>query len=405
MAKTIKYLLVVFWFSAYGQPVPTHPPTSAPTAFQEVAEPLILGAARTATYLPILKGKNVGIIANQTSVINDIHLVDTLVSLGVKVKKVFAPEHGFRGNASAGEKIKDSRDEKTGLPIISLYGNNYKPSAKNLKGLKFVIFDIQDVGARFYTYISTMTYMMEACAEQGVVVIIFDRPNPNGHYVDGPVLHPEFSSFVGLHPVPVIHGTTVGEYARMVNGEGWLKDSIQCELTVIEMENYDRNQGYELPIPPSPNLPNQKAIYLYPSLCFFEGTEVSEGRGTDKPFQQFGYPKMPNGNTTFKPKSIKGVAQYPKLEGKKCKGVDLSALSEDSLHSMARINLNWLIETYRNYPNKDKFFKANFFDKLAGSSELREQIIAGKTADEIRKSWETDLLKFKMIRKKYLVYP
>jgi uncharacterized protein YbbC (DUF1343 family) len=372
----------------------------------EVAtDALKLGAERTEFYLPLLQDKKVGIIANQTSTIGPTHLVDSLVSLGIDVKRVFAPEHGFRGNAGAGEKISDSKDVKSGLPIVSLYGSNYKPKTEVLEGLDVVIFDIQDVGSRFYTYISTMSYMMEACAENGISMMVLDRPNPNGHYVDGPILNKEFSSFVGLHEVPIVHGMTVGEYAKMVNGEGWLKEGIQCDITVVEMENYNRDEEYELPIAPSPNLPNMKAIYLYPSLCFFEGTELSEGRGTDKPFQQFGYPKMPNGNTTFKPKSIKGVAQYPKLEGKKCKGLDLSILTEDSLRNLRQVNLEWLIETYKNYPKKDKFFKTNFFDKLAGSSVLREQVIAGKSATEIRKDWETGLLEFKMMRKKYLLYP
>lgn len=405
MAKTIKYLLVLWWCSACSQPLPTPVAATVETILPEVSKPIQLGAERTEVYLPLLEGKSVGIIANQTSAINGIHLVDTLVSLGINVQRVFAPEHGFRGNASAGEKVKDSKDAKTGLPIVSLYGNNYKPSTENLKSLDFVIFDIQDVGARFYTYISTMSYAMEACAELGISFIVLDRPNPNGNYVDGPVLKKEFSSFVGLHQVPIVHGMTVGEYARMVNGEGWLKDGIKCDLTVIEMENYNRSDVYELPIAPSPNLPNQKAIYLYPSLCFFEGTEVSEGRGTDKPFQQFGYPKMPNSNTSFTPKSIEGVAKYPKLENKKCKGIDLSELSVDSLKRLEKINLNWLIETYQNYPNKEKFFKAQFFDKLAGSSNLRKQIIAGKSAEEIRESWNEELSGFVAIRGNYLIYP
>jgi uncharacterized protein YbbC (DUF1343 family) len=331
--------------------------------------------------------------------------VDTLLDLGIAVKSVFAPEHGFRGNASAGAKISDSKDPKTGLPIISLYGSNYKPKPEMLAGLDVIIFDIQDVGTRFYTYISTMSYMMEACAENGIEMLVLDRPNPNGHYVDGPVLKKEFSSFVGLHEVPVVHGMTVGEYAKMVNAEGWLKDGIKCNLTVVEMENYNRADEYILPIAPSPNLPNQTAIYLYPSLCFFEGTEVSEGRGTDKPFQQFGYPKMPNGNTKFTPRSIDGVAKYPKLENKKCNGMDLSSIPLDSLRNTQQVNLQWLISTYQDYPEKDKFFKADFFDKLAGSSELREQIIAGKTTDEIRSSWEKDLEEFKAVREKYLLYP
>ena len=405
MAKTIKYLLVVLWFSACGQPTSTPHSEEEEKTVEVAPQPLKIGAERTELYLPLLKGKKIGIIANQTSTITQTHLVDSLVSLGLDVKRVFAPEHGFRGNASAGEKISDSKDIKTGLPIVSLYGSNYKPSSKNLKGLDVVIFDIQDVGARFYTYISTMSHMMEACAENDISMIVLDRPNPNGHYVDGPILNKEFSSFVGLHEVPIVHGMTVGEYAQMVNGEGWLKGAIQCDLTVIEMENYRKSDVYELPVAPSPNLPNMKSIYLYPSLCFFEGTEVSEGRGTDKPFQQFGYPKMPNGNTSFKPKSIPGVAQYPKLENKSCKGVDLSDLSIDSLRNLSQVNLSWLIETYQNYPKKDKFFKTNFFDKLAGSSELRKAIIAGKSATEIRKEWEAGLLEFKVIRKKYLLYP
>lgn len=411
MAKTIKYLLTVLWLSACGQPQTNAIYENTSTALSErnalktyTTISLRLGTERTEAYLPLLEDKSVGIIANQTSTIGTTHLVDSLVALGINVRSVFAAEHGFRGNASAGEKIKDGVDEKTGLPIVSLYGNNYKPSTETLKGLDVVLFDIQDVGARFYTYISTMSKMMEACAENGISMIVLDRPNPNGHYVDGPILKKEFSSFVGLHPVPIVHGMTVGEYAKMVNGEGWLKGGVQCDLTVIEMEHYNRNNVYELPIAPSPNLPNQKAIYLYPSLCFFEGTEVSEGRGTDKPFQQFGYPKMPNGNTSFTPKSIEGVAKYPKLENKKCNGVDLSVLSEDSLRNLSQINLDWLIETYQNHPQKDKFFKANFFDKLAGSSALREQIIAGKSTDEIRKTWEVDLQRFKTMRKGHLLY-
>jgi uncharacterized protein YbbC (DUF1343 family) len=405
MAKTIKYLLIVTWLSACGQPAPAPPPAEKSNNEETVEKPLRLGAERTEVYLPLLEGKSVGIVANQTSVVGNTHLVDTLLDLGIAVKSVFAPEHGFRGNASAGAKISDSKDPKTGLPIISLYGSNYKPKPEMLAGLDVIIFDIQDVGTRFYTYISTMSYMMEACAENGIEMLVLDRPNPNGHYVDGPVLKKEFSSFVGLHEVPVVHGMTVGEYAKMVNAEGWLKDGIKCNLTVIEMENYTHNLEYELPIAPSPNLPNQTAIYLYPSLCFFEGTEVSEGRGTNKPFQQFGYPKMPNGNTKFTPKTIDGVAKYPKLENKKCNGIDLSGIPLDSLRNMKQLNLEWLISTYQNYPEKNKFFKADFFDKLAGSSELRKQIIAGKSAEEIRASWQKDLEEFKLIRKKYLLYP
>ena len=405
MAKTIKYLLIVTWLSACGQPAPAPPPAEKSNNEETVEKPLRLGAERTEVYLPLLEGKSVGIVANQTSVVGNTHLVDTLLALGIAVKSVFAPEHGFRGNASAGAKISDSKDPKTGLPIVSLYGSNYKPMPKMLAGLDVVIFDIQDVGTRFYTYISTMSYMMEACFENDVSLMILDRPNPNGHYIDGPVLEKEFSSFIGLHEVPVVHGMTVAEYAKMVFGEAWLKNHVRGTMTVIPMENYDRKKAYHLPIPPSPNLPSQTAIYLYPSLCFFEGTEVSEGRGTDKPFQQFGYPKMENGNTSFTPKSIDGVAKYPKLENKKCNGIDLSSIPLDSLRNMQQVNLEWLISTYQDYPEKDKFFKSDFFDKLAGSSELRKQIIAGKSAEEIRATWQKDLEEFKLIQEKYLLYP
>lgn len=405
MAKAINYLLIVLWFSACGQPVPPPKPSEAPAAPISVEKTLRLGAERTEAYLPLLEGKTVGVVANQTSVIGKTHLVDSLLALGVRVKSVFAPEHGFRGNASAGAKIHDTKDPKTGLPILSLHGSSFKPKPEVLEGLDVVVFDIQDVGTRFYTYISTMSYMMEGCAENGIEMLVLDRPNPNGHYVDGPILKKEFSSFVGLHEVPVVHGMTVGEYAKMVYGEAWLKDHIRGTITVIPMENYNREEEYILPIAPSPNLPNQTAIYLYPSLCFFEGTEVSEGRGTDKPFQQFGYPKMPNGNTKFTPKSIEGVAKYPKLEKKKCNGIDLSEIPLDSLRSMRQLNLEWLISTYQDYPNKDEFFRSKFFDKLAGSSELREQIIAGKSADEIRGTWEEGLEGFGLIREKYLLYP
>ena len=405
MAKAINYLFIVLWFSACGQPVPPPPPADEQITETEVEKPLRLGAERTEAYLPKLEGKTVGIVANQTSVIGKTHLVDSLLALGVSIQSVFAPEHGFRGNASAGAKIHDTKDPKTGLSILSLHGSSFKPKPEVLEGLDVVIFDIQDVGTRFYTYISTMSYMIEACAENGIEMLVLDRPNPNGHYVDGPILKKEFSSFVGLHEVPVVHGMTVGEYAKMVNGQGWLKDSIKCDLTVIEMENYNREEEYILPIAPSPNLPNQTAIYLYPSLCFFEGTEVSEGRGTDKPFQQFGYPKMTNGNTKFTPKSIDGVAKYPKLENKKCNGMDLSAIPLDSLRNMRQLNLEWLISTYQNYPEREKFFKSNFFDKLAGSSDLREQIIVGESADEIRGTWQEGLDDFQAIREQYLLYP
>ena len=405
MAKTIKYLLVLLGFSACSQPVPAPQPATVETSAEIVVESLRLGAERTEEYLPLLEGKTVGVIANQTSFMGSSHIVDTLLRLGANVKHVFGPEHGFRGNVSRGMKIGDSIDEKTGLKIVSLYGDNRKPAPQNLEGLDVIVFDIQDVGVRFFTYISTMSYVMEACAEHDITMIVMDRPNPNGHYTDGPGVDKKFTSIIGQHQVPVVHGMTVGEYAKMVNGEGWLKGGIQCNLKVIEMENYSHQLTYSLPIKPSPNLPNLKSIYLYPSLCFFEGTIVNEGRGTDKPFQQFGYPKMPNGNSSYTPKFIKGVAETPSFKDQKCNGIDLSVLSEDSLRNMASINLNWLIQAYQDYPEKEKFFNKNFFDKLAGSTVLREQIIAEKSADDIRKTWEPELQRFKTMRKKYLLYP
>jgi uncharacterized protein YbbC (DUF1343 family) len=273
------------------------------------------------------------------------------------------------------------------------------------EGIDLILFDIQDVGARFYTYISTMTYMMESCAEHDVPIMVLDRPNPNGHYVDGPVLNPKFKSFVGMHPIPVVHGMTMGEYAKMVNGQGWLKGSIQCDLTVIKMDHYDHNSIYELPVKPSPNLPNMKSIYLYPSLCFFEGTIVSAGRGTNKPFQLFGYPTMPNTDFEFTPRGIKGAASNPKFKAKRCRGVDLSAEPDSSLRAIAKLDLSSLISAYNDYKSDDKaFFDPKFFDLLAGSDNLREQIEAGMTHGEIRSSWQNDLQEFKKIRSKYLLY-
>ena len=406
--KAIKYLFLLLSATACAQQgkEPTAKPeiVKADEVVQEAPVP-VPAADRMDAYLPALKGKTIAIVANQTSVVGETHLVDTLQSLGIEIKNVFAPEHGFRGNADAGEKLKNGKDQKTGLQIISLYGKNLKPSEEMLSGIDLILFDIQDVGARFYTYISTMSYMMEACAEQGIPIMILDRPNPNGHYVDGPVLDPQFNSFVGMHPVPVVHGMTIGEYAKMVNGEGWLKDSVQCDLTVVEIEHWNHNSTYELPIKPSPNLPNMKSIYLYPSLCFFEGTMVSEGRGTDKPFQIFGYPNMPNADFEFNPRSIKGAASNPKFKGKKCKGIDLSVESDSTLRTWSKIDLSWLINTYNELENDDPdFFQKDFFDLLAGSDQLRKQIESGMTPEQIEATWKDDLEKFKLIREKYLLY-
>ncbi|WP_121667172.1 exo-beta-N-acetylmuramidase NamZ family protein [Mesonia aquimarina] len=365
---------------------------------------IIVGANQTSAYLPLLKEKNVGIVGNQTSVIfkgngNYTYLVDSLLAEKIQVKKVFSPEHGFRGKADAGEKVVDGIDQKTGLPIVSLYGNNKKPSDKQLKGLDFVIFDIQDVGVRFYTYISTLHYVMEACAENNIPLLVLDRPNPNGHYIDGPILEKEMQSFVGMHPVPIVHGMTIGEYAQMINGEKWLKNKVSCDLMVIKMKHYNHQKNYSLPIKPSPNLPNDQAINLYPSLCFFEGTNVNAGRGTDKQFQVFGSPDLPNSvfDYNYIPQSNEG-AKYPKNEGKTCYGMDLS-----SVEKLSAINLDWLIKAYKNTKNKDDFFN-NFFKKLAGTATLQQQIEAGMSKKEIKATWKKGLENYETIRKKYLLY-
>lgn len=366
--------------------------------------PLKLGAERIDVYLPKIKGKSIALVVNQTSRVGERHLVDTLLSLGVSIKAIFAPEHGFRGEASAGEKIKDGKDPKTGISLISLYGKKKAPSKEDLRGVDQIIFDIQDVGARFYTYISTMHYVMASCAQFKVPMLVLDRPNPNGHYVDGPILKSEFQSFVGMHAVPVVHGMTIGEYAKMVNGEGWLPQGAKCALQVIPCENYLHNDFYDLPIKPSPNLPNALAVHLYPSLCFFEGTEVSAGRGTNKQFQIYGHPKG-EGSFSFTPKSMPG-AKYPKHEGKVCLGEDLQERSLEAIRSERRLNLSYLLDYYQSFPNKDQFFlKNNFFEKLAGTDELRKQIIAGVSEEEIRESWVAGVNKFKKIRERYLLYP
>ncbi len=356
---------------------------------------IILGAEKTEIYLPLIKDKKIGVIGNQTSMITNTHLVDSLLSSGIEIVKVFSPEHGFRGKVDAGVKVEDRIDIKTGLPIISLYGKNKKPYSKQLEGIDILLFDIQDVGVRFYTYISTLHYVMEAAAENNIRVIVLDRPNPNGHYIDGPIRKNGFESFVGMHPVPIVHGMTIGEYAKMINGENWI--SKKCDLTVIEMENYTHDIRYELPIKPSPNLPNTRSINLYPSLCLFEGTNVSIGRGTDYPFQHFGTPYL-RSNYSFIPKSGEG-SKYPKYENIECFGTDLR-FQENYLTAL---NLNWLIDSYNNCPNKERFFN-NFFDKLAGTDKLRLQIISVKSANEIRESWKEDLNKFKLVRKRYLLY-
>ena len=378
--------------------------------------PLTVAANQLELYLPLLKNKRVGIVANQTSVIfkngsglglnggliknDNTHLVDSLIKRDVSVVKVFAPEHGYRGRADAGEYVKGGVDLKTGLPIVSLYGENRKPNPNVLENLDVVVFDIQDVGTRFYTFVSTLHYMMEGCAALDIPLIVLDRPNPNGHYVDGPVLDLNYKSFVGMHAVPITHGMTLGEFAKMINGEHWLEDDLNCDLTVIPVANYNRKDAYMLPIPPSPNLPNQKAINLYPSLCLFEGTQVSVGRGTENQFQIFGSPFLGDENYSFQfiPKPNFG-AKNPKHNAKTCYGKDLK-----NVDFLNEINLNWLIEAYENTTDKSSFFNS-FFTKLAGQTILQQQIEKGWSALEIKKSWQKDLEQFKILRANYLIYP
>ncbi|MCK4663120.1 MAG: DUF1343 domain-containing protein [Bacteroidales bacterium] len=362
-----------------------------------------VGAERTEKYLPLLKNKNVAIVANQTSLVNSTHIVDSLISLGVNMKKIFSPEHGFRGTADAGEYLDNYTDNKTGLPVISLYGKNKKPQKKDLEDIDILIFDIQDVGVRFYTYISSLHYIMEACAENNKKLIILDRPNPNGFYVDGPVLDNAFSSFVGKHPVPLVYGMTIAEYAQMINGENWLNNKTKCEIINILCENYTHEDLYTLPAKPSPNLPNMKAVYLYPSLGLFEGTVISIGRGTDFPFQVFGHPVFKNVSFEFKPHSIPGASKYPKFKDELCYGYDLRNNKGYYKFKTGKINLQYLIDSYDKLAKNEEFFNS-FFNNLAGNDILKEQIKSGLSEKEIRKSWQHDLDKFKKIRKKYLLY-
>ena len=360
----------------------------------------VSAAMQTNDYLPFIEGKRVGIVGNQTSIIGETHLVDTLLSLGVDVRKIYTPEHGFRGTADAGAKVNSGKDEKTGIPIVSLYGKNKKPTPEMLQGIDIILFDLQDVGVRFYTYISTMSYVMEAAAENNLPVIVLDRPNPNGFYVDGPVLKSENKSFVGMHQVPVVYGMTIGEYAKMVNGEGWLKNGVTCDLTVIPMRKYNRKAIYELPVKPSPNLPNWESVYLYPTLCFFEGTNVSVGRGTETPFQIYGHPDL-RGSYTFTPKST-GGASKPLLEGQRCHGENQVEYAHDYARNANQLHLEWIIEAYQQL--KDKGFFKDYFRLLSGDKQLQRDIEKGKSADEIRASWEDDLEAFKAVREKYLLY-
>ncbi|HEY0045442.1 MAG TPA: DUF1343 domain-containing protein [Flavobacterium sp.] len=381
------------------------------------AGPIVTGAENHSPYLPLLANKNVGVLTNQTGILTierektvvvgdikedrriftKVSVVDFLLEKKVKVRKIFAPEHGFRGTADAGELIVDGKDTQTNLPIISLYGDNKKPSKEQLQGLDVIVFDLQDVGARFYTYISSLHYLMEACAENNIKVIVLDRPNPNGDLIDGPILEKEHTSFVGMHPIPVLHGMTIGEYAKMINGQKWLKNGIQCNLTVIPCLNYTKKMLYSLPVKPSPNLPNDQAVNLYASLCLFEGTNVSVGRGTTKQFQVYGSPFLPKKGYTFTPQPNEG-AKTPPYNGQICYGEDLSQHPR-----VKQLELKWLISAYANTADKSKFF-SKFITKLAGTTKLQQQIEAGETEQEIRKTWEGGIASFKNIRKLYEMY-
>lgn len=372
-------------------------------ATQELTdEDVLTGAERIDQWLPMTKDKKVAVVANHTSMINTTHLVDTMISLGVKVVKIFSPEHGFRGQADDGEEVASSVDAKTKLPVISLYGNHKKPTVADLKGVDLVIYDIQDVGVRCYTFISTMTYVMEACAEQKLPFIVLDRPNPNGYYVDGPVMEQEYVSWVGLHKVPLVYGMTIAEYARMVNDEKWLAGSVKCQLAWIPCEGYNHNVQYQLPVRTSPNLPNMPSVYLYPSLCLFEGTVMSVGRGTDMPYQVVGHPKLKNAAFTFTPKPSFG-AKTPLYNGQVCFGHDLHEFADLYIRDYKGLYLFWLMGCYKDMPDKENYFNS-YFEKLAGTATLKKQIQDGVTEDKIRLSWIPEIVKFKMTRKKYLLY-
>ncbi|MBR3558009.1 MAG: DUF1343 domain-containing protein [Bacteroidales bacterium] len=399
-----KQLITVLWLALMATAC-AQPGAPASGQLPESQTSLRTGAERLETYLPELAGKRVALCGNQTSVVGNTHLVDTLLASKVNLLKLFCPEHGFRGQAEAGATIASGKDPKTGLPVVSLYGKNKKPTAEQLQNVDVILFDLQDVGCRFYTYISTLHYVMEAAAENGVRVIVLDRPNPNGFYVDGPVLEPQYKSFVGMHPVPVVYGMTIGEYARMINGEKWLANGVQCDLSVVKLEGYTHATHYDLPVAPSPNLKTPEAVYLYPSLCLFEGTNVSVGRGTEHPFEMYGAPGMQAGDYRFTPHAIPGVSENPPFKDQECRGRLLVLGDRWKTHTSGSFELRYLLDAYWSCSDKTSFFlKNNFFDKLAGTDQLRKQIIAGTSEKEIRASWQPELDRFKEIRAKYLLY-
>ncbi len=420
MSRLTYFILTAFIFtscSSYAQRIQTgnrSAPDPRKVDVNNIDRPrgkIRTGADQTEQYLSYLKGKRIGMVVNPTSVIGNTTSVDSLKSLGVNIVKIFGPEHGFRGDASAGIKVDDTFDAKTGIPAISLYGKHHKPSQEDLADVDLMIFDIQDVGVRFYTYINTLQYVMEACAENNKELLILDRPNPNGFYVDGPILDLKLKSGIGINPIPIVHGLTVAEYAQMLNGEGWLANKVRCKIKVIKVANYLHSTPYVLPVKPSPNLNTQQSILLYPTLCLFEGTIISQGRGTYFPFTVLGNPDLRGKyKFSFVPKSIKGMSETPLHQDKNCYGIDLRQYNTNKIRNTGKINLSWLIELYNAYPYKEKFFdfkqsnQMGNFDKLAGTETLKQQIIAGKSEEDIRQSWEPGLSQYKIMRKKYLLY-
>ena len=409
--KQIFFLLLVLFSCLVALTACAQQPKVREAGLASKIAPIRTGAAQVEKYLPFLKGKRVAILANQTSVIGKTSLVDSLKTIGVTIVKIFGPEHGFRGTASAGAIVSDSIDAKTGIPEISLYGKKSKPSKEDLNNVDLVVFDIQDVGARFYTYINVLAKVMEACAENDKELIVLDRPNPNGFSIDGPILDMKLKSGIGMFPIPITHGMTIGELANMYNGEGWLTNRVKCKITVISVANYTHDMEYVLPVSPSPNLNTQQSILLYPSLCLFEGTIISQGRGTHFPFTVLGSPDLKGKyEFTFTPVSIKGMSETPLHQNKACFGIDLRNFDTSELRASGQINLKWLIEMYQVFPFKEKFFDSRqskqigSFDRLAGVESLRMQIIAGKSEKEIRASWEPGLSEFKKLRQKYLLY-
>ena len=386
--------------TVHCSPKPAASAQTKPDRERSTAPPgVVVGADQLDVLLPRLRNRRVALVVNHTSLVGKTHLTDTLMSSGVSIRKVFAPEHGFRGAAADGEKISDGIDSKTGLPIVSLYGSNRKPTPEQLSDVDLVVFDIQDVGTRFYTYISTMHLVMEACAEQGRKMIILDRPNPNGSYVDGPMRVPGLKSFVGMHPIPIVHGLTVGELAQVINGEGWLEKGVKCDIEVIPVKNWTHDDFYSLPVKPSPNLPDDQAVRLYPSLCLFEGTVISVGRGTQIPFLVIGNPEFTDMPFSFTPVALPGMSNNPPHEGRTCYGLDLRHVEVER-----RINLKYLLDFYKKYPDKEKFFIGSF-DRLAGTPVLQEQIRRGLSEEAIRATWQQDLETYRAMRAKYLLYP